>query len=90
MAPAPSITKAAFWMALSIASFLAMSVAGRTATAALNVFQVLELRSVIGFFILLPLVMTGGGFKAMRTERPLAHLAATSSIMPARPPGSMR
>lgn len=75
MAPAPSITKAALWMALSIASFLAMSVAGRTATAALNVFQVLELRSVIGFFILLPLVLMGGGFRAMRTQRPLAHIA---------------
>jgi drug/metabolite transporter (DMT)-like permease len=75
MAPAPSIPKAAFWMALSITSFLAMSVAGRATTAELNVFQVLELRSVIGFFILLPLVMTSGGFAAMRTERPLAHIA---------------
>ncbi|TIL69492.1 MAG: DMT family transporter, partial [Mesorhizobium sp.] len=75
MAPAPSIPKAAFWMALSIASFLAMSVAGRATTAELNVFQVLELRSVIGFLILLPLVMMSGGFAAMRTERPLAHLA---------------
>jgi len=75
MAPAPSIPKAAFWMALSIASFLAMSVAGRATTAELNVFQVLELRSVIGFFILLPLVMMSGGFAAMRTERPVAHIA---------------
>ena len=75
MAPAPSIPKAAFWMALSIASFLAMSVAGRATTAELNVFQVLELRSVIGFFILLPLVMMSGGFAAMRTQRPLAHIA---------------
>lgn len=75
MAPAPSIPKAASWMALSIASFLAMSVAGRATTAELNVFQVLELRSVIGFFILLPLVMMSGGFPAMRTGRPLAHLA---------------
>ncbi|MER9963189.1 DMT family transporter [Mesorhizobium sp. M0045] len=75
MAPAPSIPKAAFWMALSIASFLAMSVAGRATTAELNVFQVLELRSVIGFFILLPLVMMSGGFPAMRTGRPLAHIA---------------
>lgn len=75
MAPAPSIPKAAFWMALSIASFLAMSVAGRATTAELNVFQVLELRSVIGFFILLPLVMMSGGFAAMRTRRPLAHIA---------------
>lgn len=75
MAPTPSIPKAAFWMALSIASFLAMSVAGRATTAELNVFQVLELRSVIGFFILLPLVMMSGGFAAMRTKRPIAHIA---------------
>ncbi|MER8913523.1 DMT family transporter [Mesorhizobium sp. M0761] len=75
MAPSPSIPKAAFWMALSIASFLAMSVAGRATTAELNVFQVLELRSVIGFFILLPLVMMSGGFAAMLTQRPLAHIA---------------
>ncbi|QPC92703.1 DMT family transporter [Mesorhizobium sp. INR15] len=75
MTPQPSIPKAAFWMALSITSFLAMSVAGRATTSVLNVFQVLELRSVIGFFILLPLVMMSGGFAAMRTERPLAHIA---------------
>ncbi|AID30354.1 drug/metabolite transporter (DMT)-like permease [Mesorhizobium sp. USDA 4775] len=75
MAPTPSIPKAAFWMALSISSFLAMSVAGRATTAELNVFQVLELRSVIGFFILLPLVLASGGFSAMRTQRPLAHIA---------------
>jgi len=30
---------------------------------------------VIGFFILLPLVMTSGGLAAMRTQRPLAHIA---------------
>ncbi|SJM34178.1 DMT family transporter [Mesorhizobium delmotii] len=75
MAPSPSIPKAAFWMALSIASFLTMSVAGRATTAELNVFQVLELRSVIGLFILLPLVMISGGFAAMRTKRPSAHIA---------------
>lgn len=71
----PSIPKAAFWMALSIASFLTMSVAGRATTAELNVFQVLELRSVIGLFILLPLVMMSGGFAAMRSKRPTAHIA---------------
>lgn len=75
MAPTPSIPKAAFWMALSITSFLGMSIAGRATTAELNVFQVLELRSVIGFFILLPLVLTSGGFAAMRTQRPVAHIA---------------
>ncbi|WP_192361232.1 DMT family transporter [Mesorhizobium mediterraneum] len=75
MAPSPSIPKAAFWMAASVASFLTMSVAGRATTAELNVFQVLELRSVIGLFILLPLVMISGGFAAMRSKRPSAHIA---------------
>ena len=37
MVPVPSILKAAFWMALSIASFLGMTVAGRETTAMLNV-----------------------------------------------------
>jgi len=74
MAPQPSIAKAAFWMALSIASFLTMAVAGRATTDVLNVFQVLELRSVIGFFILLPLVFASGGFAAMRSQRPWMHV----------------
>ena len=62
-------------MAGSIASFLGMAIAGRATTAELNVFQVLELRSVIGFVMLLPLVYLAGGFAAMRTQRPLQHLA---------------
>ena len=74
MAHEQSNLKAALWMAGSIASFLAMSVAGRATTAELNVFQVLEMRSVIGFIMLLPLVYFAGGFAAMRTERPLQHL----------------
>ena len=75
MVPAPSIPKAAFWMALSIASFLTMSVAGRETTDVLNVFQVLELRSFIGFLILLPLVLAQGGFAAMRSQRMPLHVA---------------
>lgn len=62
-------------MALSIASFLGMAVAGRETTSVLNVFQVAELRSVVGFIILLPLVLASGGFAAMRTQRPMQHLA---------------
>jgi drug/metabolite transporter (DMT)-like permease len=75
MAPQPSLPKAAFWMALSIASFLTMSVAGRETTDVLNVFQVLELRSVIGFVILLPLVLASGGLSAMRSARMPLHVA---------------
>lgn len=74
MVPTPSIVKAVFWMALSIASFLGMTVAGRETTDVLNVFEVLELRSVIGLIILMPLVLMGGGFSAVRTPRPWMHL----------------
>lgn len=74
MAPEPSNFKAALWMAGSIASFLVMSVAGRATTSALNVFQVMEMRSVIGFFMLLPLVYLAGGLAAMRTGRPALHI----------------
>lgn len=66
--------KAALWMALSIASFLGMTVAGRETTDVLHVFQVLELRSVIGLLILMPLVLRSGGFSAMRTQRPWMHI----------------
>lgn len=66
--------KAALWMGASIACFIVMSVAGRVATAELDVFQVMLIRSVIGFFMLMPLVHMAGGFGAMRTARPLQHL----------------
>ncbi|MHA6684317.1 DMT family transporter [Mesorhizobium sp. A556] len=74
MTPAPSMLKAAFWMALAIASFLTMTVAGRETTDVLNVFQVLELRSLIGLVILMPLVLASGGLSAMRSARPWMHV----------------
>ena len=78
-------------MALSIASFLTMAVAGRDTTAVLNVFQVLELRSVIGLLILLPLVFASGGFAGdAHAASARCISAATSPIIPARPPGFMR
>jgi drug/metabolite transporter (DMT)-like permease len=74
MDPLQSNAKAAFWMGCSIVCFIVMSVAGRTLTAQLDVFQVMEMRSVIGFVMLLPLVFAAGGFGAMRTQRPMLHV----------------
>ncbi len=74
MTPAPSTLKAALWMSGSIGSFLLMSISGRETTSALNVFQVMELRSVVGLLVLMPLVFRAGGLTAMRTGRPLLHL----------------
>ena len=59
------------WLAL----MLIVTVAGREATRELNVFQIMELRCVIGFCLLYPLVRLSGGFAAMRTTRPLQHIA---------------
>ncbi|RLP23379.1 DMT family transporter [Mesorhizobium sp. YM1C-6-2] len=74
MTETQSTVRAALWMGGSIASFVTMTVAGRAIMPELDVFQVMEMRSVIGWFILLPMVFAAGGFAAMRTRRPLQHI----------------
>ena len=71
----PSNTKAALWMGGWLAAMLMMAVAGRETARVISVFQVMELRAVIGFFMLLPLVMAAGGFDAMKTQYPLRHIS---------------
>lgn len=61
-------------MAAWLTLMLGMTVAGREATREVHVLQLMELRSVIGFVMLLPLVFASGGFAAMRTKRPLQHI----------------
>jgi drug/metabolite transporter (DMT)-like permease len=75
MAPEQSNLKAAAWMAGSITCFLLMSIAGRAATPALDVLQVLEMRSVIGLIMIVPLIRMAGGLSAMATRRPMMHLS---------------
>lgn len=69
-----STMKAAAWMVASIALILTMAVSGRVITKELDVFQAMEMRSVIAFFMLLPLVYREGGLRAMRTEIFLRHI----------------
>jgi drug/metabolite transporter (DMT)-like permease len=71
----PSKPKAALWMAGWLALMLIVAVAGRETTRELNVFQIMETRSVLGFFMLYPLIRLNGGFAAMKTSRPLQHVA---------------
>ena len=54
---------------------LIMTVAGRETTRELNVFQIMEVRSILGFCMLYPLIRMNGGFAAMKTSRPLQHIA---------------
>ena len=73
----PNTLKAAAWMLASIALLLLMAVSGRATTKELNVFQVMEMRSVIAFFMLLPFVYREGGFRAMRTRIPRCSTGRT-------------
>jgi drug/metabolite transporter (DMT)-like permease len=57
-------------MAGWLACMVVMAVAGREATRELSVFEVMELRSLIGLALLWPLVLRDGGVRAMKT----AHL----------------
>ena len=58
------------WLAL----MLIVAIAGRETTRELNVFEIMEVRSILGFLMLYPLVRGSGGFAAMRTSRPLQHI----------------
>jgi len=58
------------WLSL----MLIVAVAGRETTRELNVFQIMEVRSLLGFCMLYPLVHLSGGLAAMKTARPLAHV----------------
>ena len=68
-----SIAKAAAWMAGWLSLMLVMAIAGREATRELAVFQVMEMRSLIGLLLLAPLIRAAGGLKAMRTQRLREH-----------------
>ena len=70
-----STPKAATWMAGWLSLMVVIAVAGREAMREIAVFQLMEMRSVIGLFMLYPLVRAAGGFGAMRTSRPLQHAA---------------
>lgn len=75
MSTTPSKAMAALWMAGWLSLMLVMAVAGRESTRELSVFQIMEVRSLIGFTLLLPIISRSGGFKAVATKRLPQHLA---------------
>jgi drug/metabolite transporter (DMT)-like permease len=70
---------AAAWMAGWLTAMVVMAVAGREATRTLHVFQVMEMRSVLGFVLLWPLLHASGGLGAMRTRRIGRHVARNTA-----------
>jgi drug/metabolite transporter (DMT)-like permease len=75
MSNTPSLPRAALWMGGWLSLMVVIAVAGREATRELAVFQVMEMRSIIGFAILYPLLRASGGLAAVRTARPRQHVA---------------
>ncbi|MBS1178925.1 MAG: multidrug transporter permease [Proteobacteria bacterium] len=68
-----SIAKAATWMAGWLTLMLVIAVAGREAMRELAVFQVMEMRSIIGLLLLWPLVRMSGGWAALKSQRLREH-----------------
>lgn len=62
------------WMGGWLLLMLIVAVAGRETLRELNVFQVMEVRSLVGLLMLWPIVHLNGGLSAMKTTRPLAHV----------------
>ncbi|EJN05176.1 DMT family transporter [Phyllobacterium sp. YR531] len=75
----PSNIRAAFWMTGSLAAIILMAVSGREASRELNVFQIMEMRSLIGLAMLYPLIRSSGGFKAMKTSRIWQHVGRNTA-----------
>ncbi|MBK6853705.1 MAG: DMT family transporter [Burkholderiales bacterium] len=75
--------RAALWMAGWLSLMVVLAIVGRGVTRQLPVFQVMEVRSLLGLLMLAPLVHAAGGFGALRTAfigrhitRNVVHYAA--------------
>jgi drug/metabolite transporter (DMT)-like permease len=75
MQKTPSKPKAALWMLGWLTLMLVMTIAGRETTRELSVFQLLEVRAVLGFFLLYPLIHLNGGLAILKTARLPQHIA---------------
>jgi drug/metabolite transporter (DMT)-like permease len=59
------------WLTLT----LIIAIAGRETARELNVFQIMEVRSILGFFLLYPFIHFNGGIANLRTSRLPLHVA---------------
>ena len=65
--------KAALWMSGAIASFIAMSIAGRAVQAELNTFELMFWRSLVGLVLICALVLAHRRPLRLRPTRPRLH-----------------
>ena len=60
---------AAFWMTGWLTAMVTLAVAAREAGKVLHVFQIMELRSLLGIVLFLPMIVAAGGLRAIRTRQ---------------------
>jgi drug/metabolite transporter (DMT)-like permease len=65
---------AALWMAGWLSLTLVMAIAGREAMRAVNLFEIMELRCLLGLVLLSPLIWLHGGPAVLRTSRLPQHI----------------
>jgi drug/metabolite transporter (DMT)-like permease len=70
----PSKPKAALWMAGWLTLMLVVAIAGREAMRELNVFELMELRTLLGFVMFYPLLHFNGGLSIVKTQRLPQHI----------------
>jgi len=71
----PSKPKAALWMSGWLTLTLVIAIAAREVTRELNVFQLMEVRSLLGFVLLYPIIHFNGGLAIVKTARFPHHVA---------------
>lgn len=64
-----SASLATLWMTGWLATMVLLAVAAREGGKLLHVFQIMELRSILGLVLFVPMVAAAGGLRAMRTRR---------------------
>jgi len=70
-----SKSTAALWMSGWLALMLVMVIAGREVMRELSAFELMELRSSLGFCFLLPVILLNGGLSIVKTKRLPWHAA---------------
>ena len=70
-----SKSTAALWMSGWLALMLVIVVAGREVMRELSAFELMELRSSLGFCMLLPVILLNGGLSIVKTKRLPWHAA---------------
>lgn len=79
-APAPprtdraAVLRAALWMLGAVLAFSSMAVAGRAVSFALDTFEIMLYRSIVGLVIVLGMAVLTGGWTTITARRPGAHL----------------